>query len=170
MVQRLLRFKCTKSSQSTSLSTSQIYFFAGNETCQNWDVWQITSLRSTRGSVLKNTTFSLKFKNLQKDLFTIPRLKVAIHLAHHFVHYFQLLIVWTKSGQLIFNWNKELIFYTKDPAESLYVFECVKGFWQFRVCVVLAGFSSLANHKGSADTVLWVKYMRPTYTLWTCTA
>lgn len=111
-----------------------------------------------------------KFKNLQKNLFIIPRLKVAIHLAHHFVHYFQFLIAWTKSGQLIFNWNKELIFYTKDPAESLYVFEYVKGFWQFRVCVVLAGFSSLANHKGSADTVLWVKYMRPTYTLWTCTA
>lgn len=92
------------------------------------------------------------------------------HLAHHFVHYFQFLIAWTKPGQLIFNWNKQLIFYTKDPAESFYVFEHVKGFWQFRGCVVLAGFSSLANHKGSADTVLRVKYMRPTYTLWTCTA
>lgn len=86
------------------------------------------------------------------------------------VHYFQFLIVWTKPGQLIFNWNKELIFYTKDPAESLYMFKCVNSFWQFRVCVVLEGFSSLANHKGSSDTVLWVKYMRPTYTLWTCTA
>lgn len=149
--------------KSTSMLEIRLAKIGISDKCNFWDQHE---------EVLSRTQLFLptKFKSLQKDLFTITRLKVAIYLARHFVHYFQFLIVRTKSDQLIFNWNKELIFYTKDPAESLYVFECVKGFWQFRVCVVLAGFSSLANHKGSADTVLWVKYMRPTYTLWTCTA